>query len=213
MASDDQSILHLVNPIAGLGDLRIMRYQEQRFLLFSHNPLQQLEGAPRIRAVEISGGFIGENHTRIIGERPRHGHPLLLAAGKMPARPFQFAAETDGLEQMRGTLVHLRLAQLGQAAHGDHDVFLGGEIFEEKMELEDESEKLIPFSGQGVIDEVGHRFVFDRDRAAIGVIEQSEDVKQSALAAAGGTDDRVDGAALELERDPAQRMHARILFA
>src|ERR1700704_5126411 len=81
------------------------------------------------------------------------------------------------------------------------------------MELEDEPEKLVSFPVESLIDEVGDRLVFDRDPAAVGVIEQPEDIEQSALAAARGTDDRVDGAALELERDPAQRMHTRVLLA
>jgi hypothetical protein len=51
MAADDQAILHLVNPVAGLGDLRIVRHQEQRFSFFLHDALEQLEGAPRIRAI------------------------------------------------------------------------------------------------------------------------------------------------------------------
>ena len=42
-------------------------------------------------------------------------------------------------------------------------------------------------------------FGFDRDFAAIGMIEQTEDVKQRALAAAGWTDDRVHRSRLERE--------------
>ena len=81
------------------------------------------------------------------------------------------------------------------------------------MELEDEPEKLIPFPIQRLIDEVGHSLIFDRDPTAVGVIEQSEDVEQSAFAATGWADDRVDGPALELERDPAQSMHAGVFLA
>jgi hypothetical protein len=46
MTADDQSILHLVNPVARLGDFRIVRDQEQGFPLFLDDSLQQLEGAP-----------------------------------------------------------------------------------------------------------------------------------------------------------------------
>src|SRR5204862_5618784 len=81
------------------------------------------------------------------------------------------------------------------------------------MELEDESEKLISSFGQGVIDQVRDGFVFDRDPSAVGLIEQSQDIEQSTLAAAGGSDNRVHGAAFELERHSAQRMHARIFLA
>ena len=213
MTADNQSVLHLMNPIAGLGDLRIMRHQEQRFSFFLHNSLQQLKGASRVFAVEISRGFISQDHAGIIRQRASDGHPLLLPAGEMPARPFQFIPEADSLQELRGARVHFRFAQRAQTPHRDHDVFLRGKIFEEKMELKDEPEKLIPFSGESIIHEVGYGFVFDRDPAAVCVIEKSEDVKQSALTAAGRAHDRMDGPALELERDAAQRMDARVLLA
>ena len=81
------------------------------------------------------------------------------------------------------------------------------------MELEDEPEKLIPFFSQGVIDQVRDAFVLDRDRAAVGLIEQTEDVEECAFAAAGRADDCMHGAALQLERHSPQGVHAGILFA
>ncbi len=69
------------------------------------------------------------------------------------------------------------------------------------------------FLRQGVVVQVRNRLGFDRDPAAVGLIEQTQNVKQRALAAAGRTDDRVHRAALELERHPAQRVHARIVLA
>src|ERR1700682_2601337 len=108
MTSDDQSILHLMNPIARLCDFRIVRHQQQSFSLFLHNSLQQLEGASGVRAVEISGWFIGENHAGVVSERACHGHSLLFSAGEMTARSLQFTAESDGIEEVGGSVVHLR---------------------------------------------------------------------------------------------------------
>ena len=51
------------------------------------------------------------------------------------------------------------------------------------------------------------------DMPAIGMIEQTKNVKQSALAAAGRADHRMDRACFEIERNPAQSMHALFLFA
>src|SRR5947207_5207541 len=53
MTANDQSILHLVDPIAGLRDLRIVGHEQQGFALFLHDALEQFKGAPGIRAVEI----------------------------------------------------------------------------------------------------------------------------------------------------------------
>ena len=81
------------------------------------------------------------------------------------------------------------------------------------MKLKDEPQELIPFLSQGVISQVGNGLVLDRDPAAVGVIEQSQDVKQRTLAAAGGADDRVHRAAFELQRDSAQSMDTRVILA
>ena len=45
------------------------------------------------------------------------------------------------------------------------------------------------------------------------MIEQAEDIKQGAFPTAGRADDRVDRARFQRERNPAQRMHAFLLFA
>ena len=59
MAGDDAAIHHLVDPIAGFGDRRIMRGEEQRFVALFHERLQQFECAFRIFRVEISSRLVG----------------------------------------------------------------------------------------------------------------------------------------------------------
>src|SRR3954471_22902475 len=113
---------------------------------------------------------------------------------------------------MRGTRQHLLFARDSQAPHRDHDVFLGGEILEEKMKLKNKPQELVPFSVERVVVQVRNDFVFDRDAAPVRLVEQTEDVKESVLAAARRPHDRVHGSALELERDAAQSMNSRILL-
>ena len=150
MTSDDQSILHLMNPIARLGDFRIVRHQQQSFPFFLHNSLQQLEGAPGVCAVEISGGFIGENHARdcwraraprprVVVLRRRDGGSAASVYSPSPTSSSKWADRSC----ISGSL------KRGQSPHRDHHVFLRGKIFEEKMKLEDESEELIPSSAPG----------------------------------------------------------------
>src|SRR2546423_9091915 len=199
MTANDQSVLHFVDPIARFRDLRIGRHEKKRLALFLHDPLEQFEGAAGVFAVEIPRRFVGEDDARVVREGTSDSHPLLFAAGKMPARPFRFLPEADFLEKKLGTLHHFRFAQLIPAPHRDHHVFLRGKIFEEEMELEDESQQLVPLSGERVVLELGDIFVLDTDTAAVRLIEQSKNVKERALPAAGWSDYGVDGAALELE--------------
>ena len=81
------------------------------------------------------------------------------------------------------------------------------------MELEDESEQLVSFSGQGVISEIGDGFIFDRDPPAVRLIEKTENIKERAFPAAGRSDDGMHGPALELQRHAAQRVDTIFIFS
>src|SRR4051812_19005960 len=56
-------------------------------------------------------------------------------------------------------------------------------------------------------------FRLDRNRTAVRMIEQSENVKKGALTAAGRSNHRMHAAGLELQSDTAQSVHARFVFA
>jgi hypothetical protein len=213
MTADNQPILHFVDPIARFRDLRIVGHEQKRLALLLHDPPKQFESAPGILAVQVSGRLIGQDDTWIVREGTRDGHPLLFATGKMAARPFRLFPETDFVEEKLRTLDHFRFAQLIQAPHRDHYVFLRGKIFEEKMELEDESEEFIPLSRQRVVHQMGDVFILDAHLPAIGLIEEAKNVEERAFAAAGWAYNGVDRAALELERDAAQGVDAILVLA
>ena len=81
------------------------------------------------------------------------------------------------------------------------------------MKLEDEPEKFVSFSGQGIVVQMRNRFGFDGDPSAVGLIKQAKNIKQRAFAAARRAHHRMDRPPLELERNPSQSVHARIVFA
>jgi hypothetical protein len=87
VAGGDQAVLHLMDPIAGVGDDRIVRGQEQSFTAFLDDILEQFKGALGVSSIEVAGWFIGQNDTRIVGQRARDGDPLLFASGKVTAGP------------------------------------------------------------------------------------------------------------------------------
>ena len=62
------------------------------------------------------------------------------------------------------------------------------------MELKDKPDELIPLSAPARRRPDAKLPRLDHDRAGVGLIEQAQDVKQGALAAAGRADDRMDGA-------------------
>src|SRR5947208_639314 len=87
VAGVDQAIFHLVNPIAGFSDHRIMRGKEQRFSTLLHDTLQQLKGALGIGGIEVAGRLVRQNDFWIIGQRPGDRYALLFASGEVAAGP------------------------------------------------------------------------------------------------------------------------------
>src|SRR5262249_36898090 len=72
---------------------------------------------------------------------------------------------------------------------GHEDVFQGGQLGEEVVELEDEAEgavaEVVAAAGGDVVD----AFAVQQDAAVVGVVEGAEQVQEGALAGAGGADD------------------------
>src|SRR5256885_4350894 len=63
-------------------DVRVVRHHQNRVsgvVQFVEN----LEDDRFVGLVEISGGFVGKNNLRLIDQRTRDGHALLLAAGEL----------------------------------------------------------------------------------------------------------------------------------
>src|SRR3712207_584754 len=100
----------------------------------------------------------------------------------MPAGTLPLCMQADFVAQVSGALQHLGFAQPPEPAHRDHDVLLRGEILEQEMKLEDETEQLIAPPREDFIRQVRDALALERDRAAIRSIEQAEDVEHCALA-------------------------------
>src|SRR5438874_4947779 len=80
------------------------------------------------------------------------------------------------------------------------------------MKLKNEPDEFIAFLRKRIVAQIRDRFRFDCNRTGIGWIEQTENIKQRDIAAAGRPDDRMDAARLEIERDATQRVHAILFF-
>src|SRR6266496_3093000 len=178
MAGDNVAVFHLMDPIAGFGDHRIMRGQKQSFAAFLDDILQQFKRALRVGSIQIAGRFVRQNDSRIIGEGACDSHTLLLASGEMTTGSSQFVAQTNCFQQADSAFAHLAIGKLPQFAHRNHHVLLRGEILHQKMELKNEADELAPLVRQLVIAQLSHRLRFDRNASGVGQVEQPEDVEQ-----------------------------------
>src|SRR5438094_9889969 len=157
MAGNDVAVFHLMDPIAGFGDHRIMRGQKQSFAAFLHDVLQQLKTAFRFCSIQIAGRFVRQNDSRIIGERACDSHTLLFASGEMTTWSSHFVSQANRLQQAGSAFAHLAIGKLPQFAHRNHYVLLRSEILHQKMELKNEADELAALVRQLVIAQLRHR--------------------------------------------------------
>ena len=63
-------------------------------------PFQQLKHGPSILLVQISGGFIGQQHGRLGDKRPSDRNSLLFPSGKLPCAVIGSICESDFREPL-----------------------------------------------------------------------------------------------------------------
>ena len=68
----------------------------------AHEAEEHVEDPSRGLGVEVAGGLVGEEELRAVGERPRDGDALLLAAGELGRAMLEAVAEADGFEELAG---------------------------------------------------------------------------------------------------------------
>ena len=71
---------HAVTPF---GQRQVVRRDQRRQAMRAVQPLQQPKHSPGILLVQISGRFIGEQHSRPCNQRPSNRHTLLFSARKL----------------------------------------------------------------------------------------------------------------------------------
>ena len=78
---DERAVAHRDQPVRGGRDPRVVGDDDQRLpgLVQALEELQDVQGGG---AVEVAGGFVGEDDQRLVAQRPGDRDPLPLAAGQ-----------------------------------------------------------------------------------------------------------------------------------
>jgi hypothetical protein len=153
-----------------------------------------------VSAIEVSGGFVGEEDGGFVGECAGDGDALLFAAGEAIGFAFEFVGEAKIFEEVCGAVHGEGAFEPGEFEHWECDVFLGGEFLEEVMELEDEADFLVAEDGEFDVAEGGGIGTVDEDAAGWfeglavvvvlgGSIEAAEEVEEGAFTGAAGSYD------------------------
>ena len=141
--------------------------------------------------VEVAGsrlpvGSSARRRPGLLAKGAGDGDPLLLAAGQRPAM-VEALGEPQAAEQVDCPRSGTRFAATGEELR-QHDVFLGGEIGEEVVELIDEADAVAAQAGALAIAESAAGPAVDDDLAGGRPLEQGGDVEQRRLAGAGWPD-------------------------
>lgn len=183
---------------------RIMRHEQQRRALIRQFR-QNVHNLRTATAVEISRRFVRQNDGRVVDERTRNRHALLLTAGKLVRIGFHLVQQTDFAQHFRRTRQTL-LFRHARVAQRECHVFRHG-VGGKKVEgLEDVAEGLEAQIGFCLVGEVADVLPVESIAAFGEVIQQTDDVEQRRFAAAGFAGDGDKLALLNGQCDAGQRV-------
>ena len=73
----------------------IMAHQEQRRAVLPARATQERERLAGAPSIEVAGGLVGQHQLRLVGQRTRHRHPLLLPDGELSRSVVEAIAEPE----------------------------------------------------------------------------------------------------------------------
>src|SRR5690606_17709397 len=80
---DDEAVAHADDPVGVLaGHVYEVQVHDGRDAVLARDALEVAHHGVRGGRVEARYGLVGEHHRRLLGQRPRDAHALLLAAGE-----------------------------------------------------------------------------------------------------------------------------------
>ena len=212
IASDrDPPVPHVDRGIAVVRGFRIVRDHQDGLPQPPVQVAQNLQHGLRILRVEIPGGLVGQQNRRVIHNRPRNRHALLLAAGERIRFVIQPLPDPQQAQHFLEFGFRLRGRAPDVARH--RDVVARRQVGQQVEFLEHESHRA--FAHARAL-RVGHRrqvLVAHHDFPRGGRRQPADNVKQRRLPRARRADDRKEVALLHVEIHAAQGRHVHLAHA
>ena len=200
----DPPILHPDSPPRPFRHPRIVRHEQQRRPLISQF-CQNIHNLRTAAAIKISRRFVRQNDGRVVDERTRNRHTLLLSAGKLVRIRLHLIQQTNFAQHFRRTRQTLLLRH-ARVTQRERHVFRHGVGGKEVEGLEDIPEGLEAQAGFCLVGEVANVLTVEGIVSFGQIIEQTDDVEQRRLAAAGFAGDGDKFALLNVQADAGQRV-------
>src|SRR5882672_7759994 len=176
-------------------DIRVVRHHQDgvaSVVQFAKN----LDDDCFVGFVEIASGLVGENDLRLINQRARDGHALLLAAGELRGEMRQAVAKAYALQRFFSLLF------VGDAMEIRHEVEL----------LEDEADFLRAVTHQPVFAEFRKIDAVNDHMAGGERVQAAENIDERGFSRTGGAHERDPFAGVHIEADAAERTQRAVLL-
>ena len=207
----DSTVLHPDSPPRPFRHPRIVRHEQQRRPLISQF-CQNIHNLRTAAAIKISRRFVRQNDGRVVDERTRNRHTLLLSAGKLVRIRLHLIQQTDFAQHFRRTRQTLLLRH-ARVTQRERHVFRHGVGGKEVEGLEDIPEGLKAQAGFCLVGEVANVLTVEGIVSFGQIIEQTDDVEQRCFAAAGFAGDGDKFALLNVQADAGQRVDGAFAFS
>ena len=137
-AVDEVSILQLQDEVVGRDEALVVRDDHQGALPQALVLPEEVEDLVAGLRVELTGWLVGQDEHRVLDQRPRDRHALLLAPRQLVRAVVEAGSQADLGDQIDGLLPPGRRAPQGQ--EWDQDVVDGGEVLDQVEGREDEAD-------------------------------------------------------------------------
>jgi len=145
----ENPVLHLKDPIRPARKLTIVRHKDHGQTLVGTDLKQQVVKSIARFRIQIPRRLVGEEEGRIIDQRPRNGHALLLPAGELPRAVIEAMAQPHSFKKPAGPSLGLARRQPGDP-RGHRRILKRGKLPKQMMELEDKAHGPVAQSGECV---------------------------------------------------------------
>src|SRR5699024_11205252 len=182
--------------VGALGGVPLMGDHHDGLVELVHAQPQEVEHLLGGAGVEVAGGLVGEDDRGGGDQGAGDRDALHLAAGELRGEVREPVGDAEGGgDRLQPCPVRARAGELER----QQDVLLGRQHRQQVEGLEDEADLLPPQLGERIVAEGGDLGAVQQDRTGVDHVEPGEDVQQRGLAGAGGTHDRREGAAGDVE--------------
>ncbi len=153
-----------------------------------------------VLGVERTGRLVGQDDGGIVDKGAGYGDALLLAARQFGGLVGGAVAESHELQQFLRPFLCLLLRGAGYIGR-NHDIFLGRELGEQLVKLEDEAEVAVAEVGEGLLAKGGCVDAIDTYSTLVRAVEGADDLQQGGLSGAGRAYDADYLATVDVEVD------------